>query len=132
MDVGHHIRNTGSLGRPSQPGRAVLRARRSVGLARYCFDEVPLVSNETLYPILQAKLSAIAAAVAAGDMVTASLILTDFELEVSDACITVSPASPAPVVGTGIANTPENPACCKLMADAEYVGFTTGIFQPSK
>jgi len=95
-------------------------------------DEVPLVSNETLYPKLQAMLDAVIASLAAGDTVNAGLTLSEFELEVSDACITVSPATPAPVVGTGIANTPENPACCKLMADAEYVGFKYGIFQPKK
>ena len=96
-------------------------------------DEVPLVSDEVLYPILQAKLDAVIAALAAGDTVTASLILGDFEMEVMDACIAVSPAFPNPTgPGTGIANSLENPACCKLLADVEYVGFKLGILQPGK
>ncbi|MBN1193673.1 MAG: DUF3494 domain-containing protein [Coriobacteriia bacterium] len=98
-------------------------------------DEVPLVSDEWLYPVLQAKLDAIAAALAANppDLLAAGLILGDFEMEVMDACIGSSPARPNPTgPGTGIAASLENPACCKLMADAEYVGFQLGILQPSK
>ena len=96
-------------------------------------DEVPLISDEVLYPILQAKLDAVIAAVAAGDYVNASLILGDFEMEVMDACIAVSPAFPNPTgPGTGIANSPENPACCKILADVEYIGFKLGILQPGK
>jgi len=98
-------------------------------------DEVPLVSDEVLYPILQAKLDAIQAALDADpqDLLTASFILGDFEMEVQDACIGTSPARPRPTgPGTGIAETLENPACCKLMADAEYIGFQLGILQPTK
>jgi hypothetical protein len=95
-------------------------------------DEVPLISNEVLYPVLQAKLVAAGIAIEAGDTVTAGDILGDFDMEVMDACIGVSPLFPNPVIGTGIANTAENPACCKLLADTEYVGFQTGSFQPSK
>jgi len=73
------------------------------------------------------------AALSAGDTVTASLILGDFEMEVMDACISVSPLYPNPTgPGTGIAQTSENPACCKLLADTEYVGKVTGILLPSK
>ena len=54
-------------------------------------------------------------------------------MAVSDACITTSPDFPVPTgVTTGIAETDENPACCKLLVDAEFVGFTYNIFQPSK
>ena len=98
-------------------------------------DEVPLVSDEVLYPILQAKLDAIQDALDAepSDTLTAGLILGDFEMEVMDACIGTSPARPRPTgPGTGIAATIENPACCKLMADSEYVGFQLGILQPAK
>ncbi len=98
-------------------------------------DEVPLVSDEVLYPILQAKLDAIQDALDMDppDLVAAAAILGDFEMEVMDACIGVSPARPNPTGnGTGIAATFENPACCKLLADAEYVGFQLGILQPSK
>jgi len=96
-------------------------------------DEVPLISDEVLYPVLQDKIAAIAVAVYEQDFVTAGLILGDFEMEVMDACIAVSPRSPAPTgPGTGIANSPENPACCKLLADAEFIGFDLGILQPNK
>jgi len=96
-------------------------------------DEVPLISDEVLYPILQAKIDAVKAAVEAQDAVTAGLVLGDFEMEVMDACIATSPMSPCPTgPGTGIANSLENPACCKLMADAEYIGFDLGILLPAK
>ena len=98
-------------------------------------DEVPLISDEVLYPILMDKIDAIEEAVEATepDTVTAGLILGDFEMEVMDACIPVSPMTPAPTgPGTGIANTVENPACCKLLADAEFIGFDLGILQPGK
>lgn len=87
-------------------------------------DEVPLISDEALYFDLQRKLDEVEAALAEGDTATAAAILTDFELEVMDACITVSPTNPAPGgPGTGIANTEENPACCKLLADVESILF---------
>lgn len=96
-------------------------------------DEVPLVSDETLYPILQAKIAAAKAAFENCDLATAAFILADFELEVMDACIDDSPAFPSPTgPGTGIANSEENPACCKLLVDVEYILQTTGIGQPGK
>jgi len=98
-------------------------------------DEVPLISDEVLFPILNDKIDAIEEAVEGSepDLVTAGLILGDFEMEVMDACIPVSPMTPAPTgPGTGIANTVENPACCKLLADAEFIGFDLGILQPKK
>lgn len=101
----------------------------------FALDEVPLVSDEVLYPILQDKIEAIEAALEASepDLVTAGLILGDFEMEVMDACIPVSPMTPAPTgPGTGIANSLENPACCKLLVDAEFIGFDLGILQPNK
>lgn len=96
-------------------------------------DEVPLVSDEPLYDMLQAKLAAADSAFEAGDLATAAEILGDFELEVMDACIDDSPAFPNPTgPGTGIANSAENPACCKLLIDIEYILQTTGIGQPKK
>lgn len=96
-------------------------------------DEVPLISDETLYLILQAKIAAAAAAFDDADLATAAFILADFELEVMDACIDDSPGFPNPTgLGTGIANTNENPACCKLLVDVEYILQTTGIGQPKK
>ncbi|MCC6484845.1 MAG: hypothetical protein IT209_08370 [Armatimonadetes bacterium] len=95
-------------------------------------DEVPLISDECLYPQLLSWLSSAEAAASAGDTVSAGLILGDFELGVMDACIGASPAFPSPTgPGTGIANTLENPACCKLLVDIEYVT-RGGIFQPNK
>ncbi len=96
-------------------------------------DEVPLISDKTLYEILQFKIAAASDAYLAGDLALASFILADFELEVMDACIDESPAFPNPTgPGTGIANTDENPACCKLMIDVEYILQATGIGQPNK
>ena len=57
-----------------------------------------------------------------GDLVTARDLVIEFEMEVNDACISESPALPDPTgVGTGIAETDEHPACCKLLSDAEYI-----------
>jgi hypothetical protein len=96
-------------------------------------DEVPLISDEPLYEALQTKLADAQAAFLAGNTAQAALILTDFELEVMDACIDVSPPFPNPTgPGTGIANTEENPACCKLLVDVEYILQTSGIGQPGK
>ncbi|MCX8053403.1 MAG: hypothetical protein N3B12_06315 [Armatimonadetes bacterium] len=97
-------------------------------------DEVPLISDEVLFAELREKILLAIRQYAAGDMAGAAATLADFELEVMDACITVSPRFPNPTgPGTGIANTTiENPACCKLLVDVEYIGQTTGIFQPKK
>lgn len=96
-------------------------------------DEVPLISDEPLYDALQDKITAASDAYNAGDPATAALILADFELEVMDACIDLSPEFPNPTgPGTGIANTDENPACCKLLIDVEYILLTTGVGQPKK
>lgn len=96
-------------------------------------DEVPLISDEPLYCELQYKIAQAIVAYNAGDTATAAAWLADFELEVMDACICCSPAFPNPFgFGTGIANSQENPACCKLLVDVEYILQTTGIGQPAK
>jgi len=104
-------------------------------------DEVPLISDEPLFDALvdkiigDADLGILGAQqyYEMGDTASAAALLADFELEVMDACITVSPAFPNPTgPGTGIANTDENPACCKLLVDVEYILQTTGIGQPGK
>jgi|GEM_PF-1721660 len=96
-------------------------------------DEVPLISDEPLYAALQAKIAAALAAFEATDIAGAADILADFELEVMDACIDDSPAFPNPTgPGTGIANSGENPACCKLLVDIEYILKTMGIGMPAK
>ena len=99
----------------------------------FATDEVPLISDEVMYPILQAKLDNIIALYYAGDMVAASLELGDFEMDVMDACITVSPREPNPTgPGTGIANSDENPACCKILVDVEYIAYKYGLYQVAK
>lgn len=96
-------------------------------------DEVPLISDEPLYAALQLKIAAAIAAYEANDTAAAAAILADFELEVMDACIDSSPRFPNPTgLGTGIASTEENPACCKLLIDVEYILKTMGIGMPSK
>jgi hypothetical protein len=75
----------------------------------------------------------VGAIVVAVIVATAAFILADFELEVMDACIDVSPSFPDPTgPGTGIANSSENPACCKLLVDTEYILNNTGIGMQSK
>ncbi len=92
-------------------------------------DEVPLISDEVLYPQLLQSIDAVIANYVAGDLVNAGFGLGDFEMTVMDACIASSPAKPWPKgPGTGIANSDENPACCKIMVDAEYIGRELGLF----
>ena len=95
-------------------------------------DEVPLISDEVVYSVLLDKLEGVEELLLAGYQAEASLLLGDFELEVSDACITSSPASPWAVKAgyLGIAQTSENPACCKLLVDVEYL--SSGIFISKK
>lgn len=96
-------------------------------------DEVPVISDEGLFCVLQDKISGVIALLASGDNAGASLLLGDFELEVQDACIGSSPASPAPSgIGTGIAQTSENPACCKLLVDVEYLSAKYSVFLTKK
>jgi hypothetical protein len=99
-------------------------------------DEVPLISDESLYTALWNKLMGADGAndaYQAGDYAAAAAALQDFELEVMDACIGTSPTFPNPGGPfTGIAQTLENPACCKLLVDVEYILQTTGIGQPKK
>ncbi len=94
----------------------------------YGTSEMPLISDDTLYHALQTKLDQIAVAVAAGKTTDAAILLGDFEMEVMDACV---PDPPVDMTnsGTGIAGSAENPACCKLLVDAEYVGRKLGILQ---
>jgi hypothetical protein len=99
----------------------------------YGKDEVGLISDEVLFPVLETKLAGISDDLVNGDLFDGGLLLSDFEMEVSDACITSSPRFPYPTGQfTGIANSDENPACCKLLADSEYVGFKYNLFQTAK
>ena len=94
--------------------------------------EVPLISDECLFPLLLAKVDEIQAAWP-GDQIGALNALLEFENMVIDNCITSCPPTPMPCDEfgrLGITNTDENPACCKLLVDAEFVGFDMGIFTP--
>lgn len=96
-------------------------------------DEVPLISDEKLYGRLLDILESAEAARQQSDLITASLALGDFELTIADACIAASPRYPNPGgPGTGIAQTRENPACCALAVNAEYILTKGGIGQPAK
>lgn len=121
-------------------------------------DEVPLISNELLIdndtPVvlpsdptprdlndiiddLQAAFGDRADPLD-DDLLAAGDLLEEFELLVMDNCIYASPGDVggqyglAGGIGTGIAQTEENPACCKLLTDAEYIGLTTGALEPAK
>ncbi|MEN6356221.1 MAG: hypothetical protein ABFD83_03955 [Armatimonadota bacterium] len=96
-------------------------------------EEVPLISDEVLYDILLEKLIQIRDLISVGDTANAGLMLEEFELMVMNACITVLPTRPNSTgFGTGITNSDENPACCKLLADAEYIGEKLGIYIQKK
>lgn len=87
----------------------------------YGKDEVPLISDEPLYADLVARLDAIVAAPTAWEKAS---LLGDFELLVSNHCIYSSPPAPYPSGagrGLGIANSEENPACCKILLDAGWL-----------
>ncbi len=98
----------------------------------FATDEVPLISDEELYPVLQDLLSEFIVLVDNQQETEASLVLGELFATINDGCIPISPMDPAPTgPGTGIANSPEHPACCKLMADVDYIG-SHGIFTPGK
>ncbi len=81
----------------------------------YGQNEVSLIQDEALYSALLAKLVAANRYLKSGRLASAAGVLADFELEVMDAC------------DLGIANTDENPACCKLLIDVEYILAANGI-----
>ncbi len=96
-------------------------------------DEVPLISDEGLYARGKLLLAAAESRYKASDNAGAAEALSEFELMVSDACISSSPMQPLPRgAGTGVAQTSENPACCKLLIDIEYVAKKLGIFVSNK
>lgn len=97
--------------------------------------EVPLVQDEALYPVLVKNLTDLDTAVTAQNWEAANSLLQDFEYTVIEACVTACPPSPVPTgpAGSiGIVNTKENPACCKLLVDAEALGNKYGIFTVKK
>ena len=105
-------------------------------------DEVPLISDELLVS-LQSVLEApgpprVWSALLTGELTqlveeaetafdthqytTARARMEEFQTVVADACIGESPPFPLPTgPSTGIAETLENPACCKLVLDAQWI-----------
>ncbi|MCC6484577.1 MAG: M4 family metallopeptidase [Armatimonadetes bacterium] len=82
-------------------------------------DEVGLISDEQGYLAMK---SLVAAAASAGNNQQRMQALSDLELLTADMCISASPALPRPSgPGLGIAQTKENPAGCKVMADLDYL-----------
>lgn len=111
----------------------------------------PLITSAVLYEELKADLAAIQALVAAREEVSSdpyayaaiNADLADainaFNLKVADACITVPCGTDnflAPgeqqIWGGGIRNTVENPACCKILADIEYIAEDLAVNMTAK
>ncbi len=89
-------------------------------------SQTPLISDEVGYENLK---SIVAAAKAALDPEQASQALTAMELSLADLCISAMPNLPYPRGdgrGLGVANTTENPACCKIFTDLDYLLFKYG------
>lgn len=83
--------------------------------------QVPLINGKDLYESLQSTLVALKSMDPADpDM---SLEFDTFILLLEDSCLTVD-CNSACSGDVGIRNTSENPACCKLLADADYI-YTT-------
>lgn len=83
---------------------------------------VPLVSDEALHSALKITLTQASAAYTAGDFAGLGSTLSIYRSGVSSAQIIAAPAYPNPTgAGTGIANTPDNPANCILLLDTAYV-----------
>ena len=79
------------------------------------------VYDDVVYGIYD-MLDNAADALAAFDYEGAAEWLIDFENAIGDRCIGESPAFPTPTgPDTGIAETTDNPACCILINDAEFL-----------
>jgi hypothetical protein len=84
-------------------------------------DEVGLISDEDLFATLL-DLFQKAYEKALSDPGAAINYLNDAAMLIDNACIAESPDIPYPTGDdTGIAETEENPACCKLLVDIEYI-----------
>ncbi len=93
----------------------------------------PLVSDEALFYQLQGYVALAQACLNFGDTTGAGMALGDFELAAADRCIAATPLAPAVGgYGTGIAQSAESPACCKLLIDVEYIAKKFGVFQTAK
>lgn len=96
-------------------------------------SSTPLLGDDDLYRLLSDYVDEMQALVSVGDTWSAALVMNEFELTIADRCISDMPMLPAPTgLGMGVAQTTENPACCKLLIDAEYIGRKYGMFTASK
>ncbi len=96
-------------------------------------SQVPLISDENFYRELETAFDEVLWAMMAGDSVGAGLALGQFEMLLMDRCVAAAPDMPNPGgPGTGVALSHENPACCVLLTNAEYLGFDLGIYQPAR
>lgn len=95
--------------------------------------QTPLIGSDALYAELRRKALDLKAGIGSQDWGGALRALYDYEMLVVESCVTAIPPEPLPSGQTiGIANTWENPVCCKLLADMEYVGSKYGVLMPSK
>lgn len=92
----------------------------------------PPISDELLFSSLVSGVNHAKQVEAEGDTPALWSTLNNIELEVMDACALYIPPNPAPSGGaTGILLTSEYPACCKLIADIEYILSHTGLVYPA-
>lgn len=94
--------------------------------------QVPVISDEALYLKMRADLDEVIGLIEQGNTSLAGEKLLDFQLLVENHCIEIF-APTKPLVGgagTGIANTCENPACCKILADVTWIQNELGLLHP--
>jgi len=89
--------------------------------------QVPLINNKALADALVAEVQALQAIT---DPAELSDAYAAFVLHLSDLCVTVDCGTCSPELG--IRNTTENPACCKLLADADFLAEELGFNQAAK
>lgn len=82
-------------------------------------SEVPVLGDEVLYASLLDTISRAQAEEDASDYGAARAILEQFRTAVQDACVS-TPGPPSPT-GGGIAGSTENPGCCKLQLEVDYI-----------
>ena len=90
--------------------------------------QVPLIYGEDLYESLKAILATLEGMDPADPEMAE--VFASFILLLEDNCLTVDCGSCSSDLG--IRNTTENPACCKLLADADFIAAKLGVFIPSK
>jgi len=95
--------------------------------------QVPLINGKDLYESIEAALDQLETYEVNGVIVPTPQMAEDFTafiLLLEDSCLTVDCGSCS--ADLGIRNTSENPACCKLLADADFLFDSAKVGQPSK